>query len=102
MRSSDHVVRLAGDEFVVIIEFLKDSTTAEAVAQKIIDTLHLALQGVNGPQARVNASIGISLFPQDGSNPEALLRTADIAMYASKSAGRARYSVYHPEAQPEA
>lgn len=102
VRSSDHVVRLAGDEFVVIIEFLKDSTTAEAVAQKIIDTLHLALQGVNGPQARVNASIGISLFPQDGSNPEALLRTADIAMYASKSAGRARYSVYHPEAQPEA
>ena len=100
VRSSDHVVRLAGDEFVVIIEFLKNVTAAETVAQKIIDTMRLALQGVNGPQARVNASIGISLFPQDGNNPEALLRTADIAMYASKSTGRARYSVYDREAQP--
>ena len=101
VRSSDYVARLAGDEFVVIIEFLKNVTAAETVAQKIIDTMRLALQGVNGPQARVNASIGISLFPQDGNNPEALLRTADIAMYASKSAGRARYSVYDREAQPE-
>lgn len=102
VRSSDHVARLAGDEFVVIIELLKNSITAEAVAQKIIDTLHMALRDVNGPQSRINASIGISLFPQDGSDPKALLRTADIAMYASKSAGRARYTVYQPEAEAEA
>lgn len=97
IRSSDHVARLAGDEFVVVIEQLKNAEAAEAVAQKIIDTLHQALRDTDGPQAKVNASIGISLFPQDGRDPETLLRTADLAMYASKSGGRARYSVYQPE-----
>lgn len=94
VRSTDQVVRLAGDEFLVIIEQLKTSADAEAVAQKILDTLHQALQSERDPLSQVNASIGISLFPRDGHDTETLLKTADVAMYAAKSAGRARFSVY--------
>lgn len=97
VRASDHVIRLGGDEFVIIIEQSDSVQVAESVAEKITGTLRQALSSGGGPRSRVNASIGVVLFPDDGKDMDLLLKHADIAMYAAKAAGRARYSRYRPE-----
>lgn len=97
VRASDQVVRLGGDEFVIVIEQLESVQVAESVAQKITQTLKQALASGSGPRSRVNASIGVVLFPDDGNTAEVLLKHADIAMYAAKSAGRARHCRYRPD-----
>lgn len=97
VRASDHVVRLGGDEFVIIIEHLEDASAADSLADKIIGRLRTALEPGGGPRSRVNASIGVTIYPQDGEDSETLIKNADIAMYAAKAAGRGRYRRYRPE-----
>lgn len=97
VRASDHVIRIGGDEFVIIIEQSDSELVAESLAEKINETLKQALSTGGGPRSRVNASIGVVLFPDDGEDMDLLLRHADIAMYAAKAAGRARYCRYRPE-----
>lgn len=95
VRASDHVVRLGGDEFTVILEQVARVDDVSRVARQIVDALGepFTLGHVSGN--RVRASIGISLFPQDGDDGETLLKHADVAMYAAKAAGKGRFHFYH-------
>jgi diguanylate cyclase (GGDEF)-like protein len=83
VRSTDCVARLGGDEFTVLLDELNDATFAANVAQKICRTLAAAFE-IDGQEIFVSASIGISVFPGDGSDVSTLLRHADTAMYRAK------------------
>ncbi|WP_147376810.1 EAL domain-containing protein [Noviherbaspirillum saxi] len=87
LRKEDSLARLGGDEFVLILPSLVDGHAAGAVAQKILEELKNALH-VDGHELHIGASIGISLYPADGKDADALMRAADTAMYHAKSKGR--------------
>jgi predicted signal transduction protein with EAL and GGDEF domain len=95
VRASDHVARLGGDEFVVILEQVEAVDCVARVAKSIIASISRPFQLAAGTGNEINASIGISLFPEDGADAEHLLKHADIAMYAAKAAGKGRYAFYH-------
>jgi diguanylate cyclase (GGDEF)-like protein len=96
LRPSDKIVRLGGDEFTVIVEQVTHRNAAAHVAERIAQALHAPLQ-LNGRRQSIRASIGISLFPDDGTDPEILLKNADIAMYSAKSAGKGHYRFFEPK-----
>ena len=93
VRESDTVARIGGDEFTVILSELDDTSSVERIAQSIIDALVAPFQ-LDEDVAFVSASIGITLYPNDATNLEMLMSNADQAMYASKSAGRNRFSYF--------
>jgi diguanylate cyclase (GGDEF)-like protein len=93
LRPGDHVIRLGGDEFTAILEPILSENDATRVAVRIIEAFNrpfILSQGVRS----VGASVGISLFPRDGIEPDALLRNADTAMYRAKSEGKNQYRMY--------
>ena len=85
--SAGTVARLGGDEFVVIIENLKNSDDVAIVAQRIIDNIRRPVQ-LEAAEVVVTASVGISIFPEDGQDPDTLIKHADIAMYSAKENGK--------------
>jgi len=87
VRGGDTVARLGGDEFVVVLQNVADAEGAMAVAQDILQALAQPLQ-TGGQSLHVTASIGVSVFPQDGHSAELLLKHADVAMYRAKDRGR--------------
>lgn len=87
VRASDTVGRLAGDEFVVILENVRSSEEVLALADKIRRAVQQPVP-IDGQQAQVGASIGIALYPDHGRSEEELLHRADAAMYTVKSSGR--------------
>ncbi len=87
VRTSDTVGRLAGDEFVVILEDVHSPDEVLALAEKIRHALQQPVP-IDGRQAQVGASIGIAVYPEHGGTQEELLRQADAAMYEVKAAGR--------------
>jgi len=93
VRDSDTVSRLSGDEFTVVLPGLADISRVEQVAKDIVETLaqpfHLG-QNI----AYVSASVGIALYPTDAEDAEALLKSADQAMYAAKEHGRNGFSYF--------
>lgn len=93
LRSGDTIARIGGDEFVVLLEQLRQADQAAALAQSCIDALARPF-AIAGQEIFITPSIGISLFPGDGSDAESLLKHADIAMYRSKEEGRHRYSFF--------
>lgn len=101
VRESDTVARLGGDEFTVILSELNDQAHLESIAQKIINTLAKPFR-LNGEVTHISASIGITLYPNDASGPEELIRNADQAMYAAKAAGRNRFRYFTRSMQEEA
>lgn len=84
LRHSDTVSRWGGDEFVILLEGIQDRPDCYSVSQKIYQTLYSPLIPV-GEGVSLSASIGISLFPDDASDFDSLLRCADQAMYSSKA-----------------
>jgi diguanylate cyclase (GGDEF)-like protein/PAS domain S-box-containing protein len=96
VRESDTVARLGGDEFTVLLTEIRTSKDAAAVAQKILDAFHPPFH-LNGEEVFVSVSIGISVYPEDGSNIEVLLKNADMAMYRAKSAGGSWFDLYDEE-----
>lgn len=90
VRASDTVFRLGGDEFTVIMENIKDSTGVSLICQRIIDSLGEVLD-LGGNQVNITASIGISTFPSDSDQVDALVKKADDAMYIAKKSGKNRY-----------
>lgn len=96
VRESDIVARLGGDEFVVLMESLPNYTAAAEVARKIIATIDAPFQ-LGTQQVKTTASIGISLFPQDGNNMQALIRSADLAMYHAKQEQRGTIQFFHED-----
>jgi diguanylate cyclase (GGDEF)-like protein len=93
VRQQDAVARLGGDEFVLSLPELNDTADAALVAQKALETLEQPFM-VEGHQLHVSASIGISVYPQDGSDVETLMRTADTAMYHAKDMGRSNFQFF--------
>jgi diguanylate cyclase (GGDEF)-like protein len=96
LRPTDNVVRFGGDEFVVILEPVTDDSAAEDVAERIARAFNQPFELSRGRHT-VGTSIGISLFPRDGNDPETLLKNADMAMYAAKLAGKGRHRFYREE-----
>ena len=94
VRGSDHVVRLGGDEFTIVLEQVKQVDDVSRVARVIVSALAEPFTLARSSGHRIHTSIGISLFPQDGEDGETLLKHADIAMYAAKAAGKGRYQFY--------
>lgn len=93
IRDQDTVARLGGDEFVVLIDGLDHSEDAAVVADKLLLVLKEPMIAAN-MRLSLSASIGISLYPQDGDTPDALLKTADSAMYDAKIQGKNAYHFY--------
>ncbi|MDP9190820.1 MAG: EAL domain-containing protein [Acidobacteriota bacterium] len=92
VRDDDTVARLGGDEFTIILSELRHPDDAVGVAQKILEAVQEPLD-INGTPIVVSASIGIALYPEDGLDPESLLRNADSAMYRAKEEGRNTYQL---------
>ncbi len=97
VRASDHVVRLGGDEFTVVLEDIGGNRDIARVADSIIHILSEPFTLSAGAGNRVSASIGISVYPNDGEDADTLLKHADVAMYAAKAEGKARHHFYHPK-----
>jgi len=98
VRDSDTVARLGGDEFTVILSELDAPDRVELIAQNIIDALSDSFP-VGDEQAFVSASIGITLYPEDATEIDELLRHADQALYVAKGAGRNRFGYFTPALQ---
>ena len=93
VREGDVVARLGGDEFTVILSPLADKETSIRIAERIVSDLQMEFALSLG-LAHIGGSIGMSLFPEDATQPVALLKNADIAMYQAKEAGRNTYRLY--------
>jgi diguanylate cyclase (GGDEF)-like protein/PAS domain S-box-containing protein len=93
VRKADTLARHGGDEFVVVIPDLHQDADSQVIAEKILRALEPAFR-VDGRDFSIGASIGISLFPTDASDGEAVLRNADVAMYRAKQLGRNNYRFY--------
>lgn len=83
LRGDDFVARLGGDEFAVVMSHPKTLRAASRVAQKVIETLNEPFK-IDGHTYSISASIGISVYPDDASDANTLLRQADMAMYKAK------------------
>jgi len=93
LRQSDTVARTGGDEFVILLEHIDEPEACASLAKKIIASL-CAPMVLGGHTLQVGASIGIACFPDDGADIVTLMKHADAAMYAAKSAGRGTYRFF--------
>ncbi len=96
VRKKDTVARLGGDEFTVVLTDIESAKDASQIAESIMHTLTEPLE-INGIDMNVSASIGISIFPLDGTDVTTLKRNADTAMYHAKEQGRNGYQFYSDE-----
>ena len=101
MRPGDIVARLGGDEFVVAAYCSEGRESAAAIAGKLLATLSSPFD-IEGNEVFVSASIGISMFAEDGNTKEILFQNADVAMYKAKSGGRNGYRFFEAEMSVEA
>jgi diguanylate cyclase (GGDEF)-like protein/PAS domain S-box-containing protein len=92
IRPGDLLARLGGDEFAVLL-CRADSAVATNIAARIVECMNEPFQ-VAGTSARVTASVGIAVASASDTNPEELLRFADLAMYAAKAKGKGRYAMF--------
>ncbi|WP_169125316.1 diguanylate cyclase domain-containing protein [Aromatoleum evansii] len=88
VRETDTVARIAGDEFVVLLPGVTDLATAEPIAAKLLGAVAQPVELRDGIVVEITASLGVSVCPEHGSEPEELIRHADAAMYGEKRAGR--------------
>ena len=93
IRECDTVARLSGDEFIVMMDSLKHSEDAAIVARKVISALQQSFM-LDDKEVFIGASVGISIYPQDGLAANDLIKAADIAMYQAKHDGRNDYRFY--------
>lgn len=96
VRSSDHVVRLGGDEFTIVLENADARNDVARIAASVVARLSEPYPAATSGEHHVSASVGISVYPDDGSDADSLLKHADVAMYAAKAAGKGRYHFYDP------
>ncbi len=93
VRDTDTVARLGGDEFTLIISNIKSSKEAKTIAENVIRKLAEPLT-IDAHKLFINSSIGISIYPDDGTTVDELLCHADAAMYRAKKQGRGRYRFF--------
>jgi diguanylate cyclase (GGDEF)-like protein len=95
VREGDCVARLGGDEFAVVQAGLDQPGGAHRLARAVIEALSMPYE-VAGHQIVVGASVGIALGPEDGDDPDRLLKSADLALHRAKADGRGGYSFFEP------
>jgi diguanylate cyclase (GGDEF)-like protein/PAS domain S-box-containing protein len=94
LRDSDTVARLGGDEFTLLLPHLARSEDAAPIAQKLLESLRAPFL-LEGREFLITTSIGISLYPEDGTDAETLIKNADTAMYQAKEQGRDNYQLFN-------
>jgi diguanylate cyclase (GGDEF)-like protein/PAS domain S-box-containing protein len=95
LRETETVARLGGDEFIIVIPELAEVERTATVARKVIDMLTVPLV-IDGQVLHITASIGISLYPEDGTDTATLLSHADTAMYNAKDRGGNNFQFFTP------
>ncbi|MBR0696898.1 GAF domain-containing protein [Bradyrhizobium lablabi] len=96
LRPSDVVARLGGDEFVVILEDVGERGSVERIAADLLTALSQPLQ-LSGHECHTTASIGIAMYPNDGSDLQTLTKNADMAMYLAKEDGKNGFRFFSKE-----
>lgn len=101
VRGSETIARIGGDEFTVILSQVGDRAEAETVARRLLESLgepfHIA-----GQTLHISASIGVTFAPEQGTDPELLVKNADVAMYQAKREGTANWTFYDPAMDADA
>ncbi len=100
LREQDTVSRFAGDEFTVLLDDNINCESALVVANKLLNLFKQPFQ-IQGQDAYLGASIGIACYPEDGNNPEILIKNADTAMYHAKENGRSNIQLFHAEMETQ-
>ena len=96
VRKDDLVARLGGDEFAVLQLHMHDGETAEVLASRIVASIGDQPFMLDGQPVHIGASVGVACAPDDGDDAAELLRVADLALYAAKAEGKARFRRYDP------
>jgi diguanylate cyclase (GGDEF)-like protein len=96
VRESDTVARVGGDEFVVLLTVVHQTSDTTCVAEKIHASLRLPFDLPLGQSVQISSSIGVALYPEHGLDEATLSHHADLAMYTAKTRGRDQYVVYEP------
>jgi diguanylate cyclase (GGDEF)-like protein/PAS domain S-box-containing protein len=97
LRDADFIARLGGDEFAIIQTTLDQPADAAVLAQRLRDQIIRAPFELNSHQFVVDMSVGIALAPNDSTDVDQLMRSADMALYGAKSEGRGTYRFFEPE-----
>ena len=100
IRATDTWARLGGDEFALIQTGVRGADDAEVMVRRVLQALEQPFT-VETQRVHMTASLGVTLFPDDGDTPERLLRNADMALYRAKAAGRRSSAFYRPEMDRE-
>jgi diguanylate cyclase (GGDEF)-like protein len=101
LRTTDTICRIGGDEFAVILESATSSRESESVAAKLLAALNEPFQ-VDNIDLHVTASLGLSIYPIDTTDLQALTRNADTAMYQAKNSGKNAFERFHPDMEQRA
>ena len=100
-KNKQMLARLGGDEFTVLLSEIREATDAATVSQRIIEAVSEPFD-VNGAKINIGASVGIAIFPRDGSDYQTILKSADMAMYQAKEEGKNTYRYFSSELNAEA
>jgi len=93
VRDGDTIARFGGDEFAILLDDIDSDSHISSLAEKLLDTMAKPFK-INKQELFVTASIGVSIFPNDGEDSDTLLRNADVAMYRAKDLGKNNYQFY--------
>ncbi len=96
VRADDTVARIGGDEFTLVLSEVEDAGAAGLVAEKLLQTLRVPFQ-LMGHVVHVSASVGVTLFPDDATDADTLVRHGDTAMYQAKAQGKDRFRFFTRE-----
>lgn len=100
-KNKQMLARLGGDEFTVLLSEIREPTDAATVSQRIIEAVSEPFD-INGAKINIGASVGIAIFPRDGSDYQTILKSADMAMYQAKEEGKNTYRYFSSELNAEA
>lgn len=95
LRQNDIFARVGGDEFVIIMDNIKSINSVLRLFNRILKSLHEPIEIKHHQNYKINASFGISIFPDDSTQIDELVKFADLAMYESKTLGKNRYTFYN-------
>ncbi|AFL69376.1 diguanylate cyclase domain-containing protein [Sulfurospirillum barnesii] len=91
-RKTDTVTRFGGDEFIILIDSIENEETLKSIASKLVETIAQPIK-IRHHDLHVTASIGVSLFPKHGTDFNALIKNADLALYLAKAEGRDTFRI---------